>query len=346
MPIVKRTVFATLSVAAGLLLLCRSVAAQAQPTPPPAAAIAPEIDQASSLARAGNVADADKMIREVLKAHPESAEAHFVFGYILFREIQSHGVDESTLSYAATGSELQFREEKAKQSLAEFTEGAKYHAPSAADLNVVAFDYVLLADYPDADKWMSRSVSWEPKDPNAQYTLGRIKYAENRFDEAIAAFQQCLSLDPKNVKAEDNLGLSYEGLGQVDEAVAAYKAAIDWQSHSARKDDGPYINLGSLLLDQGRAGEALGYLKEAVAIEPADAKAHERLGKAYSHLNDLAHAQTELEKATSLAPDVASLHFMLGQVYRREGLVDKAKMEFQRTDELNGTHSSDKTSQP
>jgi tetratricopeptide (TPR) repeat protein len=342
-PIVKRAAFAPLLAAA---ILCGSAVA-AQSLPPSATAPNPsEIEQARSLAQAGNVTEADKKIRHYLKTNPASAEAHFVLGYVLFREIQSHGTDESTLSYAATGPELQFREEKARESLAEFTEGARFHAPSAADLNVVAFDYVLLADYPDADKWMSRSVSWNPKDSNAQYTLGRIKYAENRFEEAIAAFQQCLSLDPKNVKAEDNLGLSYEGLGHVDEAIASYKTAIDWQSQAAQKDDGPYINLGSLLLDQDRAEEALAYLKQAVAMAPQDAKAHERLGKAYSHLNDLTHAQTELEKAASLAPDVASLHFMLGQVYRKEGLMDKAKIEFQRTDELNGTHSSDKAPKP
>lgn len=333
--------------AAMSLVRCGALVAQtAQPAAPPPAPSSPEIEQARALAQTGNVAEADKMIRDYLREHPDSAEAHFVLGFVLFREIQARGTDEGRLSYAAGGSELQFREEKARESLAEFTEGAKFHAPGASDLHVVAFDYVLLGDYADADKWMSRAVSWNPADANAQYTLGRVKYAENRFDEAIAAFHQCLSLDPKNVKAEDNLGLSYEGLGQVDEAIAAYKTAIDWQSRSARKDDGPYINLGSLLLDQDRASEALGYLKEAVAMAPEDAKARERLGKTYSHLNDFPHAQAELEKATSLAPDVASLHFMLGQVYRRQGLMDKAKLEFQRTDELNGTHSSDKAPQP
>jgi tetratricopeptide (TPR) repeat protein len=342
---VKR--FAIAFVITVALLTAGALAAQTQPLPPLAPAANPdEVDQARSLAQAGKVSEADQMIREYLKAHPTSAEAHFALGFILFREIQSHGTDESTLSYPASGPEQQFREARAKESLAEFTEGAKYHAPTASDLNVVAFDYILLGDYTDADKWMTRSVSWTPNDSRAQYTLGRIKYAENRFEEAIQAFKQCLSLDPKNVKAEDNLGLSYEGLGHNDDAIAAYKTAIDWQAQSAEKNDGPFLNLGSLLLDQDRTSEALPYLKQAAAMAPQDAKAHERLGKAYSHSNDLAQAQVELEKAISLAPDIASLHFMLGQVYRREGLMEKAKIEFQRTDELNGTHSSGKNPAP
>ena len=56
--------------------------------------------------------------------------------------------------------------------------------------------------------------------------LGRTQYTENRFDEAVQAFQRCLALEPRNVKAQDNLGLSYAGLGRADDAMAAYEAAI------------------------------------------------------------------------------------------------------------------------
>jgi tetratricopeptide (TPR) repeat protein len=334
--------------------------------PPEASLQSPELDAARSLLQQGKIDEADVATREFLQKNPDSGDAHFFLGYILFREIQSHGTNESTLNYPASGSELKFREEKAKASLAEYTEGARHQIPSAADLNVVAFDYVLLADYPDADKWMTRSVERNPNDSEARYTLGRIKYAENRFDEAIQAFQQCLTLDPKSAKAEDNLGLSYEGLGKKDDAIAAYKQAIEWQAqgtqkrgsqelssqehsaqgHAPEKTDEPFIDLGSLLLDEDRAADALPYLQQAAAMAPQDAKSHERLGKAYSHLNQLPQAQSELEKAVALAPDVASLHFMLGQVYRKEGLMDKAKIELKRTEELNGTHSSDKTPGP
>jgi Tfp pilus assembly protein PilF len=57
---------------------------------------------------------------------------------------------------------------------------------------------------------------------------------------------------------------------------------------------------------------------------------HRELGKAYLHLNELEKARTELEKAIELAPQNAPLHFMLAQVYRKQGLVDKAKLETER----------------
>jgi len=96
-----------------------------------------------------------------------------------------------------------------------------------------------------------------PKDAEAWYYLGRAKYNENRFDEAITAFQQYLKLDPKSVRGEDNLGLSYQGLGRTDEARAAYKTAILWQKDLLNQDPGPFINLGALLLDENLPEQAV-----------------------------------------------------------------------------------------
>ncbi len=228
----------------------------------------------------------------------------------------------------------------AKASLAEFTEGAKYHDPSAFDLKIVALDYVLFGDYMDADKWLTRSLELNPKDSQGWYYLGRAKYNENRFQQAIQAFENCLKLEPKNVRAEDNLGLSYAGLGRDDEAFAAYQAAIEWQSSDSARNPEPYVDAGVLMLDENRPQDAATFLLQAVEIAPQEPRAHEKLGAAYSQLNQTEKAQSELEKAVELLPQSARLHFMLGQVYRKEGEIAKAKIELDRSAALSGTHST------
>jgi len=212
--------------------------------------------------------------------------------------------------------------------------------PGATDLEVVASDYVLLKDYLDADKWFTKAVEWNPTDVLGWYYLGRTKYNENRFEEAIRVFQQCLQLDPRNVKAEDNLGLSYEGLNHTEEAFAAYRTAIEWEANAAVKNSGPYLDLGSLLVETGRAEEGLPYLLEAARLSPEDYRTHRQLGKAYTHLNQLDKARSELEKAVELAPQNAPVHFMLAQVYRKQGLMDKVKVETDRYTALTGTQSA------
>jgi tetratricopeptide (TPR) repeat protein len=271
------------------------------------------LSEARALVKLNRFNDAEQVVRRYLQVHKNSADAHYLLGYILFKE------------------------QKAKESLAEYTEGARYRTPGAADFEVVAGDYVLLHDYLDADKWFTKSVEWNPNNLQALYYLGRTKYNENRFEEAVDVFLRCLKLDPKNVKAEDNLGLSYEGMGRTEEAMAAYKTAISWDANDA----GPYINLGALLVESNRSAEAVAYLLRALQIAPEDVRAHRALGKAYLHLNQLESAQNELEKSVQLAPQNAPTHFVLAQVYRRRGLLDKARTETERYAALTGTHSSD-----
>jgi tetratricopeptide (TPR) repeat protein len=139
--------------------------------------------------RDGKVDLAQESTQDFLRKHPASAQAHFLLGFILFRKAQAK---------AAVG----LTQEQAKASLAEYTEGAKYRNPSSLDLKIVALDYVLLESFEDADKWLSRSLAWNPKDPEAWYYMGRIKYSENKLPEAAQAFEQCLRLDPQYTKAE------------------------------------------------------------------------------------------------------------------------------------------------
>jgi Flp pilus assembly protein TadD len=310
------------------------------------AAQASEQDSPLAEARAdldkGMVKQSEFLVRHYLDPHPNSAEAHFLLGLILFREIQEQAkvqAPSENVKILEPADSLS-KEERAKASLAEFTAGAKYRKPSAFDLKIVALDYVLLADYMDADKWLTRSVEADPKDSEAWYYLGRTKYNENRFDEAIHAFSRCLALDPRNVKAQDNLGLSYAGLGKNDEAVAAYQQAIAWQLDLALNSPEPYIDYGTLLIETNRPQQAIPLLSQAIQIDPRSSRAHEKLAKAYANLHQLSQAQAEYEAAVALDPGNASLHYLLSQVYRREGFADRAALEMERFSALHSATSS------
>jgi len=324
----------------------------------PPTSLDPILAEASSLADKGMASEAEHRVRQYLAMHPDSANAHFLLGHILFREIQAEARLESHLALqsqapmsgvkvlGADSFDPKDRDERAKASLAEFTAGAKYRVPTAADLKVVAFDYVLLGDYLDADKWLTKMLEWAPNDSDGWYQLGRTKYSENRFAEGISAFQQSLKLDPKNVKAEDNLGLSFAGLGRNDEAAAAYRKAIVWQAQSTLKNPGPYIDMGSLLIDENRPQDARTFLLQATEIAPRDSRAHELLGKAYARLEELPKAQAELEKAIELSPQTPNLHCMLAPLYRKQGLDEKAKIEFDHCAAMAGSHSTPETPRP
>jgi Flp pilus assembly protein TadD len=261
------------------------------------------------------------VLRAYLKNDPSSAEAHFLLGDVLFRE------------------------QKARESLAEFTTGAKFKHPGASELRTVASDYVLLADFADADRWFSEVTAETPNDAEAWYLLGRTKYNENRFAEAIVAFEHVLNLRPKDVRAEDNLGLSQQGLGRTEQAKVAFQTAIEWQRNTPT-DAQPYLNLGILLTDQSELPEAIRQLTKAAALAPGNPRIHEELGRALQTKGDMEGAQSQLETAVRLAPNAAALHFKLGQIYRHRGLNDRAQEEFAICTKLNGGHSSTEVPNP
>ena len=292
---------------------------------------------AKALLQRGASRQAESAVRGILKAHPDSAEAHFLLGYILFDTIRREYAAQEGKAGAGfrynddVGESLaKLRDTKARESLAEFSAGARYGTPSAFDLKIVALDYVLLRDDLAADKWLTTSLKWQPADAQGWYYLGRTKYSEGRFAEAIEAFEKCLKLTPGNVQAEYNVGLAYQGLGQNEQAAQAYQNAIVWQQHADEKAPEPYVALGGMYLDQHQPEKALPYLEQAVSFFPQADNARQQLAKAYSALHRLPEAQRQLEAAVQLSPQKAPLHCMLGQVYRQEQMLAQAQAEYDR----------------
>ena len=294
----------------------------------------PKLAKARELLEKSDFAAAETVAHQYVASHPQTAEGHFLLGLIYFRQVQAQA--RASGSYSAPGElptgamDLQTRDAKIHASLAAFTEGAKFGRPSAFDLKIVSLNYVLLGDYADADRWLTLSLQWDPSDEEGWYYLGRAKYNENRFEEAIQAFQKCLELHPHHVLAADGKGLSYAGLNRPADAIAWLQNAITWQENAAQKTPEPYVDLGDLFNQQARFDEALPVLQKAVAIASRNIRAHEMLGKTFLNLNRLPDAQRELEAAISIDPDQAALHYLLGQIYRKQGQMEKAKSEMDR----------------
>lgn len=306
------TLAATLCACALAPTCCVQASAQSAPDP---------LAEIRTLTSTGRVAEAEAALRHYLQQNPASADAHFLLGYVLFKQ------------------------DKPEPSLAEYTAGAKYRRPAAEDFRVIASDYVFLKDFSDADKWFTEVVNEEPNNAENWYLLGRTKFNENIYAEAITDFDKAIALRPRFVEAENNTGLCWKELNNIAKAREAFETAIAWQGDSPT-DPQPFLNLGTLWADAGDPAKALPYLERAASLGPKNPSAHEELGKAHMALQHLPEAQAELEKAIALSPDTASLHFKLAQILRKEGQTERAQKEFDLCSRLNSTHSSSNTPNP
>jgi len=276
---------------------------------------------ARKMANLGRNSESEAALHRFIASNPSSADAYFLLGYVYFREA------------------------KPRESLAAFTSGARFRHPAASELKIVASDYVLLRDFPDAQKWFSEVTRLTPNDSDAWYLLGRTQYNEDQFTKAIASFEQALKMRPHYIEAENNLGLAWEGLNKLDEASAAYRQAIAWQG-SQPVDPQPYLNLGTLLTNRNQPEKAIPFLQQASKLAPENPKIHEELAFALEACNRLTEAQHQLETAVALAPKASGPHFKLGRLYQREGLPDLARQQFAICQKLYSTHASTDTPNP
>jgi len=247
-----------------------------------------------ALVNLGKFEEAAAALESYRQNHPRSDDAAYQLAYVRFRQNQP------------------------KESLRLFTDAARLKHPTADDLKVVALDYVLLSDYDD----------------EARYHLGRVRYQQNRFDLAIAAFKEVVRRDPRNIKAQNNLGLSLEAKNEIDAAITAYREAIKLDKNAPVHEEQPYLNLGALLAKSGRPEDAVSLLSQAEAIAPDSGKIRYQLSKAYFDLNRFEDARREAEKAVTLDPDQSSNHYLLGRIYQRSGSRALAAEQFRLTEEL------------
>jgi Flp pilus assembly protein TadD len=271
---------------------------------------------AQKLVNEGKFAEADAVLRPLIAANPKAAEAKYLLAYALLRE------------------------DKPADSLKEYTTAAALRPPTAAELRNVALDYVLLHDLADADRWMSRSLAMDEKDADTWYAMGRLRYTQGRYGDALTCFEKTLQLNPRSVKGENNLGLAYEALNRNDDAVRAYRTAIAWQKDDPSPSEQPLLNLAILLLHRNQLQEAQQLLEQAAKIAPKEPRIHENLGQVYLRIDRTADAVKEFRSAVMLAPQNPRYHYLLGQAYRRSGDAEQAKQEFARSAELNGAHST------
>lgn len=285
--------------------------------------------RARYLATQGQFAAAERELRDYLVLHPGNAPALYEMGNLLYRE------------------------NRPKESLAAYTEAAKGEPPSAEDLRIVALNYVLLDDFPDAVRWLDRAVAVDPRSAETWYDLGRSLMMQKDLPAAEIALKRSLTLIPEPagsavaVKAENNLGVTYEDEARGAEAEVAYLAAIGWQRGSQRPSEQPLLNYGKLLIATNRSAEAVAPLEEAARIAPGDPKCHEQLARALDKSaprlgpGDAAdRAQAEMLRAIQLDPSNARLHFELGLMYRRVGKLQLSHEQMALSGDLYGSHST------
>jgi tetratricopeptide (TPR) repeat protein len=123
---------------------------------------------------------------------------------------------------------------------------------------------------PDADtakREAQKSLTQDAKAPQPHYLLGLLARTQNRFDEAIAEFQNVLKVDPDDVGTNVNLGQIFVQQKTYPEAIAAFRRAIAAEPYN----ETALYNLGLLLTRTGKREEGQQLLRKFQQLKESGA---------------------------------------------------------------------------
>ncbi|HEU0003420.1 MAG TPA: tetratricopeptide repeat protein, partial [Ktedonobacteraceae bacterium] len=116
---------------------------------------------------------------------------------------------------------------------------------------------------------------------------GNVLYDEQRYDEAIDAYEQALLYDPACFQAHNNKGSTLGILLRNEEAIASFSDALQLLPNDAEISK----NLGLSLLYLNRPREAIQVYEKALSANPKDRE----LGRSLSALRDELESKSELK---------------------------------------------------
>ena len=158
---------------------------------------------------------------------------------------------------------------------------------------------------------------------------------QNRFDEAIALYNQALGYKPTFPETHFFLGNAFDQLNRPDEAVAEYEKALWFKPMQEQT----HIFLGIVLGKQKKYAEAITNYQAALAINPESAAAHNNLARIYHTQGRLDDAIENYSAALKFNPKLALAHNNFGILLLEKGRLVDGTIQLREALRLNPTNS-------
>ncbi len=196
--------------------------------------------------RAGRLAEAEEIYRDLIAADPENASLYSNLGAVL-RALGR--LDEAVDCY--------------REALAIDPDNAVVNG----NLGIVLQVQGRLGQAVDHFR---RARDMEPDNAAAHLNLGLALQLQGHLGEAVQAYRDALAVEPEFAVAHGNLGSALLELDQIEDAVASVERALALDPDQVNA----HTNLGLALQAQGRMDEALASFRRALALDPAHGESH------------------------------------------------------------------------
>lgn len=283
------------------------------------------LNRAAACQRDGRLAEAERLCRGILKAHPRELNASHLLAIVCHQQGRTEeAVDllgpvlkENPLAADAAcnrGLMLQHlgRHEEA---LTSYDRALAVRPHDVEALHIRALICTALGRHGDAVASYDRVLAIRPTDAEAHNNRGFALNALGRYADALACCDKALAIQPDYVQALYNRGCTLDALARYDEALACYDRVLVLDPENAEAHNNRGVALDTL----GRSGEALASFAKALAIRPDYAEALNNRGSALAELDRPVEALASYDAALAIDPDYGECHWNRGLVRLRQG---------------------------
>jgi O-antigen biosynthesis protein len=150
--------------------------------------------------------------------------------------------------------------------------------------------------------------------------LGTIYAEQNQWQEAISAYQKAIAIDSNFASAYRHLAGAFMQIEQPINGAESWFKAFQLEPAWATAEE--QLNLGNMLLKQGKLEKAISCYQQAIQINPQLSQAHHNLGEVLSSQKNWEAAIASYRKAILADPNNAGSANSMGRV-----LVEQNKYE-------------------
>lgn len=264
------------------------------------------LDAAIARYQQGQLAEAERLCREILRSQPGQADALHLLGILALQTGKPQAAAD--LIGRSLGSDPE-------QPLACLNLGVAYQRLNRLEEALGCYD---------------RALQFVPDYADALNNRGDVLMEMRRPAEALQSLEHALRLVPNFATALNNRGNALRALDRADEALSSYDQALRLEPSSARTLN----NRGSALRDLGKLEEALGSFEAALRLDPAYALALHNRGNVLLELDRREGALDSYQRALQLRPDYRDALYGVGMSLTSLNRFEEAQRHFQRVCDL------------
>ena len=292
---------------------------------------------AYALEQAGKDQEAQAAWEQIVKAHPNDAEAYANLGLLEARQQKyTHAIafyrKALALNPAMPGLQMnlglaQFKAGDLRAAIRTFEPLLKRENPSSPDAQrlriLVGMAHYGLGEYAAAVAPLREAMRRDPQDLPYRLVLAHSCLRAKQYQCVLDVYHEILSLNAESAEADMLAGEALDEMHDHGGAVAQFRAA----AKADPKQPGVHFGLGYLLWTGSQYDEAAQQFQAELENNPENVQALVYLADTNIRLNQLDRAQPLLEKAAHLDPKFEMTHLELGILASQSGQNEQALRE-------------------